>query len=448
MSKTVRVGIIGSQFVSSFLSIVVATALGRGEADELATRSFVYKKTKQADLQLTVHYPSGWTDSDKRPAIVFFFGGGWTQGKIEQFKPQTEHLAGRGMVAIRADYRVKSRHGVTPKECVEDAESAVRMGACECRAAWRGPGPNRGRCGSAGGHLAACTALTPGLEAAGEDLRVSSQPTALVLFNPVLQFTGEPQLMGLIGKDRTLGEALSPTLHLAKDSPPALLFFGTADRLAVMGDEFVKKSKELGHRAELFTAEGQSHGFFNEPPWLDRTTQRMDEFLVSLNYLAPKDNGAGLPTRQERDAPFVVEVKKPEDRIELTRERDTAIWVVISQTGIGRATITSPNGDWPTHVKLQLRLSGLEHFAVSNGKTKLTGSVQSHSGNPSRLRVADSDSSEERVLQASISAFDSDGNSVGGLPGKGGYFEIVLPQVLFASRPRQLELEWIDFYRG
>jgi hypothetical protein len=52
-----------------------------------------------------------------------------------------------------------------------------------------------------------------------------------------------------------------------------------------MGDEFLKKSKELGHRAEMFTAEGQPHGFFNRPPWKERTTQRMDEFLVSLGYL-------------------------------------------------------------------------------------------------------------------------------------------------------------------
>ena len=59
-----------------------------------------------------------------------------------------------------------------------------------------------------------------------------------------------------------------------------------------MGDEFMKKSKELGHRAEMFTAEGQKHGFFNRPPWLERTTQRMDEFLVSLGYLEGKTASA------------------------------------------------------------------------------------------------------------------------------------------------------------
>jgi len=99
------------------------------------------------------------------------------------------------MVAARADYRVKSRHGVSPKECVEDAKSAIRW--VRQNAAKLGADPNRivAAGGSAGGHIAACTALTPGLDAEGEDTKVSSLPNALVLFNPVLRFSGIPQLM-------------------------------------------------------------------------------------------------------------------------------------------------------------------------------------------------------------------------------------------------------------
>jgi len=260
-------------------------------AERPQAKSFVYKKTKQADLELVVHYPPGWKETDQRPAIVFFFGGGWSGGTIEQFTPQATHLANRGMVAARADYRVKSRHGVTPKECVEDAKSAVRW--IRQNAAELGVDPDRivAGGGSAGGHLAACTALTPGLDATGEIAQVSSKPNALALFNPVLRFSGIPRLMQRIGDDETLGKAISPTLHLTKDSPPTLILFGTADPLAVMGDEFMERSKELGHRAELFTAEGQNHGFFNRSPWLEKTTQRLDEFLVSLGYLAPNPEG-------------------------------------------------------------------------------------------------------------------------------------------------------------
>ena len=109
--------------------LLAGTATGVAAATQSGsptTRSFIYKKTKQADLEMVVHFPPGWKEADTRPAIVFFFGGAWTGGRIQQFEPQAAHLASRSMVAARADYRVKSRHGVTPKECVEDAKSAVR----------------------------------------------------------------------------------------------------------------------------------------------------------------------------------------------------------------------------------------------------------------------------------------------------------------------------------
>src|SRR5262249_29390326 len=44
------------------------------------TKSFTYAKTKEANLEIIVHFPPGWKESDKRPGIVFFFGGGWENG--------------------------------------------------------------------------------------------------------------------------------------------------------------------------------------------------------------------------------------------------------------------------------------------------------------------------------------------------------------------------------
>ncbi|HSU65726.1 MAG TPA: alpha/beta hydrolase [Tepidisphaeraceae bacterium] len=263
-------------------------------AEEAATptQSFTYKNVKGIDLQTVVHYPSDWKAGDKRPAIVFFFGGGWTHGTIKQFETQANHLAARGMVAARADYRVKSRQDVTPKDCVEDAKSAVRW--MRQNAAKLGLDPDRivAAGGSAGGHIAACTALAPGVDPGGEDTTVSSQPNAMVLFNPVLRFDGEPQLMRMIHDDKTVGQAISPTLHLTKTSPPTLLLYGTADRLKAQGDEFLADAKELGLKVQMYTAEGQGHGFFNKSPWQEKTTQRMDEFLVEIGYLQPAGNRA------------------------------------------------------------------------------------------------------------------------------------------------------------
>ena len=109
---------------------------------------------------------------------------------------------------------------------------------------------------------------------------------ALLLFNPVLRFG--PQLLKKIDNDEAVGKAISPILYLAKDSPPTLLFFGTDDWLLKQGEEFIQRSKELGHRSEMFTAEKQPQAFFHKSPWKEKTLFRADEFLVSLGYLQGK----------------------------------------------------------------------------------------------------------------------------------------------------------------
>ncbi len=129
-------------------------------------------------------------------------------------------------------------------------------------------------------------------------------------------------------------------------------------------------------------------------------------------------------------------------------EGDSATLVVFSQSGIGRAKRTSKNGNWPTTVTLRLHLTGLEHFAISAGKVKLTGSVLSHSGNTARLFLTGNGSGEERELGTAIKDFDANGKPAAGLSGKGGHFEITLPKSLLTSQPKCMELAWIDFYRG
>jgi hypothetical protein len=52
----------------------------------------------------------------------------------------------------------------------------------------------------------------------------------------------------------------------------------------------------------MFTAEGQGHGFFNRPPWKERTIARMDEFLASLGYLEPV--AAGVASGDEGWVPL------------------------------------------------------------------------------------------------------------------------------------------------
>jgi acetyl esterase/lipase len=245
---------------------------------------FVYKSTPQGDLEMIVHFPPGWTKEDKRPAIVFFFGGGWIKGSINQFIPQAEYFAGRGMVAARADYRVKERHGTLADKCVEDGKSAVRwlrenageLGIDAMHIVSSG--------GSAGGHVAACTYSVDGYENQEENQTISSVPNLMVLFNPVLDASNLEKRVKRMGSLQT-AKALSPNLQLNSSTPPTLMFYGTDDVLLEQGKIYVKKAAELNFEAILYTAEGVGHGFFNREPWLSKTIYLTDRFLIKHGYL-------------------------------------------------------------------------------------------------------------------------------------------------------------------
>jgi len=247
----------------------------------ISSKTFVYKKTPQGELSIHVSFPPGWKASDSRPAIVFFFGGGWTGGTVQQFAPQAAYLAGRGMVAARADYRVFSRHKATPDQCVEDARSAVRW--MRSSAASLGIDPNRvcASGGSAGGHLAIATAFTAGIDAETDDKSISARPNLLVLYNPVMDTT---IFRGRIKTDE-MAKRLSPMHNLAKDLPPAILYYGAADGFYKPVKPLPAKAAELKLDWAVWLAPGQKHGFFNRPPWLQRTTYLTDQFLTRHGYL-------------------------------------------------------------------------------------------------------------------------------------------------------------------
>ena len=155
-------------------------------ADAKPQAESVYKIVGKRKLTIDFDYPPDWKATDKRPILVFFFGGGWTNGTPEQFKPQAEYFAKRGLVCGRVDYRVRSKDGVTPDKCVEDAISAMRW--VRGHAAQLGVDPERivAAGGSAGGHLAACTFFAEGVAAADDDQSVSAKPNAMILYNPAL----------------------------------------------------------------------------------------------------------------------------------------------------------------------------------------------------------------------------------------------------------------------
>ncbi|MFP6693677.1 MAG: alpha/beta hydrolase fold domain-containing protein [Pirellulales bacterium] len=252
-----------------------------------AARAERYKTVGDVHLYLYVFTPENHKAADRRPAAIFFFGGGWVGGTPTQFVDHCRYLASRGMIALVADYRVRSRHGTTPFECVKDGKSAIRWTRAHAERLGIDPDRIAAGGGSAGGHVAAATGNCPGLEEDGEDTTVSSKPNALLLFNPV--YDNGPDGYGYDRvKDRY--KEISPLHNIRKGAPPTIAFLGTKDKLipVATAKKYQSAMQSVGSRCDLHLYEGQPHGFFNKrrsAEHYNKTVLEMDRFLKSLGYL-------------------------------------------------------------------------------------------------------------------------------------------------------------------
>jgi acetyl esterase/lipase len=172
---------------------------------------------------------------------------------------------------------------------VKDGNSAVRW--MRANAPKLGVDPERIAAGggSAGGMVAACTALTPGVEEEGENIQTSSQPDALVLFNPVVDMLRHAEALGLSADE---AESVSPLHHVREGLPPCIIFHGEED--AVVPIErvrtFCRLMKKAQNRCEVVGYEGVGHAFFNygrgeSHAYFRDTVYRADRFLLSLGWL-------------------------------------------------------------------------------------------------------------------------------------------------------------------
>jgi len=278
------------------LGSVGLTATGQ----EIQPQRVTYKHTQDAKgnevtLDLHVFMPEGWSADDKRPAIVFFFGGGWVSGNPRQFYPHCADLAARGMVAVSAEYRVQGAHGTPPQACVADGKSAVRY--LREHAGELGIDPDRvvAGGGSAGGHVAASTAVIKGFDEPGENAEISSVPNLLVLFNPVIDTTPERGYgASKIGDD---AEKLSPVGGVHAGQPASVIFHGTGDTTVSIDSvrRFKAASDAVGAVCVLHEYEGAEHGFFNHsafrkppagaPNYYELTMAQTVAFLAEHGYV-------------------------------------------------------------------------------------------------------------------------------------------------------------------
>jgi acetyl esterase/lipase len=273
----------------------------------------VIKKVNNEEVKLFYIKPIDNKPIKKRTAVVWIHGGGWTGGITETFFPHARYFACRGAVGFCIHYRlVKADGSVMVGDCLADCKSAIRY--IREHAAELGIDPNKiivlGE--SAGGHLASCLGTIDGFDDPLDNLKASAIPNALVLYNPLSDFTTSVLINRIIGgaaldkktspenliptkEQIELAKRLSPLYNVHKNQPPTLVLHGLDDTVILpeQSVKFTEAMKKYGNKCELILLPNTTHAFvcanYKSPEdVVIAALLKADKFLISLGLLKGK----------------------------------------------------------------------------------------------------------------------------------------------------------------
>lgn len=236
--------------------------------------------------------------AEKKPAIIYFPGGGFTTTDYEKFIEMRFALAKAGFVVAAAEYRVVPNKFPA---ILEDGKSAVRFLKAHADAY----GIDASKIGvlgdSAGGYLSQMVAVTgnekqfdkgdnlhvdstvqaaatlygisdlrnigAGFDEAIQKVHQSPAVTEALLVNGVA-FNEYPGASILSDSDKAL--AASSLGHIKKNLPPFLIMHGTEDKLVspVQSEQLYEALKQNDNRVTYVKVEGAAHGdtvWFQKP---------------------------------------------------------------------------------------------------------------------------------------------------------------------------------------
>jgi acetyl esterase/lipase len=186
------------------------------------------------------------------PVLVYIHGGAWVIGdKREQGLPLLHELARRGWVTVTINYRLSPR--ATWPDHIVDCKRAVAWVRAHISEYGGDPGFIAVSGGSAGGHLSALLALTPGDRNFQPGFEaIDASVDACVPFYGVYDMTAgrgtsgyDAGLLSLlerrvfkrkIADDPTAFEAASPLHRVNADAPPFFIVHGTNDTLVPVAE--------------------------------------------------------------------------------------------------------------------------------------------------------------------------------------------------------------------
>ncbi|MAS93205.1 MAG: esterase [Verrucomicrobiales bacterium] len=293
-----------SLFVLLFLSIslLVAsaqdkpkrTAIPSEVVNSLETHSDVtYAQYGDREMQLDLFRPKSATG--ELPAIVCIHGGGWFKGDRSKMTNLAQALAARGYVTVTISYRL-SGEAKFPA-AIEDCKAAVRW----LRANATEYGVDEDHIGvtglSAGGHLAALTATSGGveeLEGDGGNADFSSTVQAGIAMGAQSDLESErihqlssrkddPFYRTFLGAPQSeIPETYalaSPRHHLDDSDPPLLFMSGENDDPSTHADGAREDLEKLGIPTGYIPIPNAPHSFLGLQKNFDLCIEECDKFF-------------------------------------------------------------------------------------------------------------------------------------------------------------------------
>lgn len=242
-----------------------------------------YKTIDGFHLEAHIFLPEDLQKGEKRPALVQFHGGGWTEGAPDWCFGRSEF----GFVNICIEYRTFNHYGVFPFEQISDSKSAIRWVRKNADELHIDQDKIIAEGISVGGHLALCTALLDIPDEPNENRFVSSVPNAVVSISAPYDITEWIWFEEFVAdKDRIRG--ISPNQNIKKGLPPILVFHGTEDFANAPYrhcETFVKKMKEMGNEIYFYPIKGQEHFMWWSDTFKQVAEKAKRDFYTKLGYL-------------------------------------------------------------------------------------------------------------------------------------------------------------------
>ena len=246
-----------------------------------------YKSVGPFNLDIHMFLPDSIVNGNKRPVIIYFHGGSWSEGKPDWFFNACDSYAKKGWIACAVEYRTYGRYSTLPFDAVMDAKSAIRW--LRQHANEYNIDSNRivAAGNSAGGHLILCAALADNWNDRNDDLKFSPVPNVLMVNSGVYDLTDQNTAwIRKDLKDKSIVKEISPNYLVKKNMPPTLIIHGTNDGNVPYptAKMFAEEMNKAGNNFEFKSLEGAKHFIWFDPKYSSEISRIRNEFLAKLGY--------------------------------------------------------------------------------------------------------------------------------------------------------------------